>query len=217
MAWFAVIVMCPSERAPPAAMRLLATSATKPSPEQNADYVPGHIIGWLLEVGLLEDAGGLGKVDDLAWTSAGGAEMNNVLVRRVSLPRDRDALANMDLSFTSERVAQVEAVDNQLSLVWIESAKPIEKRFPLQLDGDPWYTGWSRRMGVSGAFWVLDTIPGTHALSSGTSMSIECIAGEALVVCCLRTSSPRLSPSELPQPGLRRQTSTIRVSWRTRD
>jgi GNAT superfamily N-acetyltransferase len=23
-----------------------------------------------------------------------------------------------------------------------ESAKPIEKRFPLQLDGDPWLTGW---------------------------------------------------------------------------
>jgi hypothetical protein len=56
--------------------------------------------------------------------------MNNVLVRRVSLARDRDALANMDLSFTSERVAQVEATGDRLSLVWIESAKPVEKRFP---------------------------------------------------------------------------------------
>jgi hypothetical protein len=169
-----------------------------------------NALGGLLEDGLLEDAGRTRKVGDLSWTLAGGVEMNNVLVRRVSLARDRDALANMDLSFTSERVAQVEAVDNQLSLVWTESAKPIEKGFHFNstaILGIP--AGWSRRMGISGAFWVSDTIPGMHALSFGISMSIECIAGEASGVCCLRTSSSRLSPSELPQRGL--------VSWRTRD
>jgi hypothetical protein len=37
--------MFPAERATPAAMWLCATSATKRATEQNADYVPEHIIG----------------------------------------------------------------------------------------------------------------------------------------------------------------------------
>ena len=46
-------------------MRLPSSSATKRSAEQNADFVPGHKIGQLLEGGILEYAarvgGGLGE------------------------------------------------------------------------------------------------------------------------------------------------------------
>ncbi len=44
MAQFAVNIMCPSERGPPAVMGLFASSATKRSAAQNLDYVPGNII-----------------------------------------------------------------------------------------------------------------------------------------------------------------------------
>src|ERR1700704_1199825 len=47
VARFAVIIMCPSERAPPSTMRLFAASATKRPTKHNADYVSGHIIGKL--------------------------------------------------------------------------------------------------------------------------------------------------------------------------
>src|SRR5216683_916401 len=60
MARFAVIVMCPLGRAPPSTMRLIAASATKRPTEHNADYVPGHIIGELLESGIFKDAARVG-------------------------------------------------------------------------------------------------------------------------------------------------------------
>jgi hypothetical protein len=56
MACFAVIVMCPPERAPPLDMRLRAASATLWPTPHNADSVPRHIIGQLLQGTILEDA-----------------------------------------------------------------------------------------------------------------------------------------------------------------
>jgi hypothetical protein len=49
MAQLAVIVMCPSERAPPVSVRCLGSSATKWSTTQKAAYVPGHISGEFFE------------------------------------------------------------------------------------------------------------------------------------------------------------------------
>ena len=58
MAQLAVIVMCPSERAPPSIMRLFAASETKRPTEHKADYVPKHIIGQLGQRGFIEGAAG---------------------------------------------------------------------------------------------------------------------------------------------------------------
>jgi len=53
-------VMCPSERARSSAMRLSAATATKRTREQKADYVPGHIIGKLLQLAFIKSAPGVG-------------------------------------------------------------------------------------------------------------------------------------------------------------
>ncbi len=68
--------------------------------------------------------------------------MNEVLVREISLKEDAGPLADLDFSFASDRVAQVSSTANGLSLVWSPCAGLKEKSFPVQLDADPWQTGW---------------------------------------------------------------------------
>ena len=60
MAQLVVILMCPAERGPPAAMRLSAPSATKRSMTQNAAYVPRNIIGELMKLAFIKGSAGVG-------------------------------------------------------------------------------------------------------------------------------------------------------------
>jgi hypothetical protein len=52
-------IMFPSERGPPVAMILLASSATKQSTTQNAAFVPGHKSGELVQCGWVKCAAGI--------------------------------------------------------------------------------------------------------------------------------------------------------------
>jgi ribosomal protein S18 acetylase RimI-like enzyme len=69
--------------------------------------------------------------------------MNDVMVRKVDTSTDSSELLRLDTSFSSTRMYQVlNEPGGSLRLDSIPVSVPIVKRFPLQLDADPWSNGW---------------------------------------------------------------------------
>jgi ribosomal protein S18 acetylase RimI-like enzyme len=56
--------------------------------------------------------------------------------------RDAEAVMRIDASFSSQRVFQARLRGETISFTSVPVERPIEKRFPLQLDQDPWRRGW---------------------------------------------------------------------------
>jgi GNAT superfamily N-acetyltransferase len=64
------------------------------------------------------------------------------LIRPFDMDTDAAAVARLDTSFTTRRIFKVERGDPGVSLDSVPIEAPIEKRFPLGLDDDPWKFGW---------------------------------------------------------------------------
>ena len=65
-----------------------------------------------------------------------------VTIRKLDTVRDRETLARLDLSVSGKRFARAEVSGDQLSLWWVESEEPIERRIQVDLQETPWQTGW---------------------------------------------------------------------------
>lgn len=68
--------------------------------------------------------------------------MESTLVRAVDVTTDACALSHLDTSFTSDRVFDVTVKNGEVCLRSVPVSPPVHKRFPLQLDQDPWEEGW---------------------------------------------------------------------------
>jgi ribosomal protein S18 acetylase RimI-like enzyme len=64
------------------------------------------------------------------------------LIRAFNIGTDAAAVARLDTSFSTQRIYQVERIDDVLSLRSVPIAAAVEKRFPLDLSADSWQSGW---------------------------------------------------------------------------
>jgi ribosomal protein S18 acetylase RimI-like enzyme len=69
--------------------------------------------------------------------------MGQIRTRPVDRSNDFEQLRGLDISVETDRMFQVDAsAGSELKLVSVKIASSVEKRFPLNLDSDPWSDGW---------------------------------------------------------------------------
>jgi ribosomal protein S18 acetylase RimI-like enzyme len=56
--------------------------------------------------------------------------------------RDAEAVMRLDTSFRTQRVFQAHGAGETINFTSVPIQSPVEKRFALQLDQDPWERGW---------------------------------------------------------------------------
>jgi ribosomal protein S18 acetylase RimI-like enzyme len=89
--------------------------------------------------------------------------MADFSIRDVNLAEDTVALLQLDTSFSSDRIFQVDTPeDGAVRLKPVAVPEAINVRLPFLLDGEPWQRGWVAIRGISIAGFIATTYSAWH-------------------------------------------------------